>query len=211
MKIILSLSFILITSAHAQLFSFGVKGGVPLLDSSYNHDESKRYIVGPSIELALPAGFAIEADALYQRLGNSSALLVPITVAAPAPGATIVAGFPLTTRQRSNAWEFPLLGKYYFHSRYGLQPFVSSGFSFRTISVAAQGINILTYTLSGPQTASFKSDYRTDLGIGAVAAAGLRFKVGHFSLLPEFRYTRWGSNDRVARKNSAGVYLGLSF
>ena len=187
------------------------KAASPLLDSSYNHDESKRYTVGPSIELALPAGFAIEADALYQRLGSSSTLQVAIPVTAPAPGDTVVGGFPLTNRQRSNAWEFPLLGKYYFHSRSGLQPFVSSGFSFRTIAVAAQGMYLATYALGGAKSTSFTSDYRTDLGIGAVAAAGLRYKVGHFSLLPEFRYIRWGSTDRVARKNSAGIYLGLSF
>ena len=209
MKLILALSF-LVTIAQAQLLSVGVLGGVPVTDSAYRHDESKPYIVGPTVEIRLPAGFALEADALYQRLGNSSPLLSTITGALLTPGLTPTSGFAFTTRQRGNSWQFPLLGKYYFRSGSHLQPFVAGGPSFRTIGAEVQGVSILTY-VNGTTLTPIQSKLRTDLGVGAVAAAGFRYKIGHLALLPEFRYTRWGSDDRIGKKNSAGVYLGLSF
>ncbi len=62
-----------IQAASAQLVSIGVKGGVSLTEhTTANQDESCPYIVGPSIEFRLPAGFAIEAAALYERLGTSA-------------------------------------------------------------------------------------------------------------------------------------------
>ncbi len=211
MKLILACSFLLTAVAQAQLLSVGVLGGVPVTDSSYNHDESKRYLVGPTVEIRLPASFALEADALYQRLGSSSPLLVPVTAGPIAPGATPTGGFALSTRQRGNSWQFPLLAKYYFHSTAHFQPFVAGGTSFRTIDVDTQGFNVLTYALGGPTITSIESKFRTNLGVGAVAAAGFRYKIGRLALLPQFRYTRWGSDDRIGRKNAAGVYLGLSF
>ena len=61
-----------IRGASAQAVSLGVKGGIRFTDASGGQDESRPYIVGPSIEFRLPAHFAIEVDALYQRIGNTS-------------------------------------------------------------------------------------------------------------------------------------------
>ena len=59
-------------TSQAQTVSAGVLGGVPFLDpTNTSSDESPRYQIGPSVELTLPAGFAIEADALYRRIGAS--------------------------------------------------------------------------------------------------------------------------------------------
>ncbi len=61
----------------AQLVTFGALGGVPFPDRTVTHDnplyhdESRPYLIGPSIEVRLPANFAIEADGIYQRIGNS--------------------------------------------------------------------------------------------------------------------------------------------
>ena len=68
----------------AQPFTLGIKAGAPLNDfihtaqtqsvtsaliQNFNFTSStRRYVVGPTIELRLPAGFAIEADALYRRM-----------------------------------------------------------------------------------------------------------------------------------------------
>ena len=60
---------------HAQLLSFGVKGGIPLTDplttgqgssGGITHDVS-RYIVGATGEVHLPLGLSLEVDALYRR------------------------------------------------------------------------------------------------------------------------------------------------
>ena len=62
------------TALLAQPVSFGLKGGVPLTDfidtvsgSKTSITTTNRYIVGPTIELRLPAGFGVEADALYRH------------------------------------------------------------------------------------------------------------------------------------------------
>ncbi len=198
-------------TAQAQQVSVGVKGGVHALDSTTANDESKRYLVGPAIEVSLPANFAIEGDALYQRLGSSTTLFSIFTSGIPAPGESPTNSFPLTLRQRGNSWEFPLLAKYYIRSGSHLHPFVSGGFSFRTVGVERQGANILIFANNVTQTVPFQLNFRTNLAVGAVGAIGLRYKIGRFAILPEFRYTRYGSDDRFANKNTANLLLGISF
>lgn len=90
------LLFVLISNVcYCQSLVFGLAGGARLTDDTNPPatGESKRYIVGPMIELGLPLGFAAEADALYSREGYYFAY----------NGALV---------QSTNAWEFPLLLKY---------------------------------------------------------------------------------------------------
>ena len=65
-----------VTAAYSQPFSFGVKGGVPLMDFVNTTQNSfpisaisntNRYIVGPTVEFHLPAGLAVEFDALFRH------------------------------------------------------------------------------------------------------------------------------------------------
>jgi hypothetical protein len=208
-----------VRSAAGQALSVGVKGGIPLVDRMSSNDESRPYLVGPSVEIRLPAGLAVEADALYQRIGNtasfgfgSTAILVgsgnnlvsPISLVSPIP--------QFISRQRGNSWEFPLLGKYYFRPRTSeWQPFVATGYAFRTVGFHDATTETNVDINGALHTLSFKNDYRSSLGVGAVFAAGVRFHTGRFSILPEVRYTRWGSSDNQLRKNEAGLMLGVSF
>jgi hypothetical protein len=62
------------------LFSFGINGGVPLTDPLTEKtftgidtnirvfSGSKNYLIGPMVELNLPLGLSVEADALYRPL-----------------------------------------------------------------------------------------------------------------------------------------------
>ncbi len=84
----------------AQSLTFGVKGGAFLTDPAGRYDQSQRYLVGPSIEVALPWRLAVEGSALYSRFGSS-----------------LGTGTSLSSRTRGNAWEFPVAGKYYFADR----------------------------------------------------------------------------------------------
>ena len=96
----------------AQSISVGVKGGGTFTKPAERNDDSKQYVVGPSVEIGLPARFAVEVNALYSRFG--------------------VSGFG--TNRRGHSWEFPVLGKYYFADRdEAVRPYVSSGFSVRNI------------------------------------------------------------------------------
>ena len=198
--------------ASAQLISFGAKGGVPFLAPNQGGDESRPYIVGPSVEFRLPAGFAIEVDALYRRVGNTfqygfsgNIMLIPQP---PAPYVNF-----FVERQRGNYWEFPVLGKYYFRPRRtAWQPFVATGWALRTVAFH-EDIHETVTDAGGTSTSySFRNHHRSDLGAGAVVAAGVRFRAGRVTVSPELRYTYWGSSANSSlRRNEAAGLLGISF
>ncbi len=114
--------------------SIGVKGGVALTDAfenntfSYqnrelativvhNYSPSKDYLVGPFVELRLPFGLGVEADALYRQLHF----------------ATVDTGVTTPDEIMSNSWEFPILAKYRFKLPVA-RPYIDAGPSFRTAS-----------------------------------------------------------------------------
>ncbi|MEX2261872.1 MAG: porin family protein [Bryobacteraceae bacterium] len=187
----------------AQLFSFGLKGGVPLLEPartnniSWVNDESRRYTFGPAIEFRLPDNFSVEANLLYSRIGSTSNFLDTYV-----------------SRTRSHSVELPLLGKYTFmpESR-TWRPFVSSGFAFRKIWSVTAG----TYPNFDPAgnvigNAAFRSGSRSGLHVGAVFGGGVRLKTKLFDIVPEFRYVRWGAGTgTVTNANQAGFLVGIHF
>ncbi len=113
MKIFAVSLFLLISPAFAQSFSFGVRGGIPFTDaysditttssgSSFVREfsNSKEFVIGPMIELHLPLGLSVEADALYHPLNFTQEIN------------TGTATF--NNSMTVNSWEFPILGKFRF-------------------------------------------------------------------------------------------------
>jgi opacity protein-like surface antigen len=102
-----------------QIFSVGVKAGVPFTDAfnsftsgSYtSFSNSKNYIIGPMVELHLPLGLSAEADALYRPLNFTT-------------GSSF--------NENYSSWEFPILAKYRFPIPL-VKPYVEAGPSFRTV------------------------------------------------------------------------------
>jgi len=190
-------------TVSAQAVSVGVKGGIPLIEATGSNDESRPYIAGVSLEIRLPAGFAIEADGLYRRIGNTNIFR------SSQDGVTN----SIISRQRGNSWELPVLGKYYFRPRASKwQPFAASGYAFRGIQVHSDAGVTTTDAGGVTHTSSFHNDFGLGLGAGAVFAGGVRFHAGRLAFLPELRYTRWGgSESNLTRKNEAGVLLGINF
>ncbi len=116
--------FVFFTSAvFGQSFGFGIKGGVPFTGgfqstvSSFGNafTDSKEYAIGPMVELWLPFGLGVEADALYRPLSYS------------------FEGVQRTGTKVNGSigsWEFPILAKY----RIALplvKPYIEAGPSFR--------------------------------------------------------------------------------
>lgn len=93
----------------AQNIGVGIKGGVPLKDSSefirpqLTSFRDGDYVVGPMFELRLPAGLGVELNALYRR------------------GAGI------------NSWEFPLMAKYRFPGIL-IRPTIGGGYMFQRLN-----------------------------------------------------------------------------
>jgi hypothetical protein len=200
-----ALMAIISNGIFGQTLSIGVKAGVPLIDSTsthrpFDHDESRPYVVGPTVELKLPAGFAIEASGLYRRVGNTTSY------------GLFNNPFSLLNRVRGNSWEFPLVGKYYFWPRAaGLQPFVGTGWALRTVQFREEGTPTTADQSGMTRSFPFHNDFRSDLAVGAVVAAGLRFRAGRLAILPEVRYTRWGAANSALPRNDATLFLGITF
>src|ERR1700747_286515 len=99
-------SIVLVASCSicvGQQIVIGVKGGVVLTDDinssgSSATSESKRYTIGPMLEIGLPFGFGFGVDALYRRQGYRTSF------------GNFAGSF--SASERSNTWEFPLLLKY---------------------------------------------------------------------------------------------------
>lgn len=184
MKRTFSLLFVLAACAGAQPIGVGIKGGVPLTDlfdaangsgSTTYRTETKRYIVGPMVDLRLPAGFGIEFDALYTKANFSSVL----------SGAGSVA----TSVFDTDSWEFPLLLKYKFGKASAVaasvKPYVEAGASFRRLSDVK---NIGTF-ITGNRSGTLDRN-----NTGFTAGAGVEIKALFIRIAPELRFTRWGTD-----------------
>jgi opacity protein-like surface antigen len=192
MKALLPLLFA--ASAFAQPFSAGVKVGLPLTDfvNTVNgtvSSKTNRYLVGPTVELHLPAGFGVELDALYRRFDYSN------------PVGSTVNGVITFANTTSSAWEFPLLLKYRFPAKV-VRPYVDAG-------VAWDKVSNLANTLSGSSTKGTT--------MGAVLGAGLDVHILIIHILPELRFTRWTdqhfnfSNLLHSNQNQAEFMVGITF
>jgi hypothetical protein len=196
---------------NGQPLQFGVKGAVPMSDTALFHgDESKPYLVGPSIEFRLPKGFAIEGDALYQRIGQSSNFTFGGVIPSGSSQASISGVY--FNRMRGNSWQFPILAKKYFSVRSSRwQPFVSLGPSIRRVTYSYDS-NQIVVNQNGPTVFKTHSENPPNWSIGGTAVAGGRLHKGRLAILPEFRFTRWAQNNgNVLSRNAANAFLGLSF
>jgi hypothetical protein len=195
----------------AQIVSVGVKGGVPLTDAfeaakgnnAAYVSNTKRYLVGPTVELHLPARFSIEVDALYTRLGFDSTVTGPL---------------PAQSRTRANSWQFPVLGK--FEILPGpIRPFIDAGANFRNISGIEEVRTVVSAGTLNTVKINNSADFNKRNDVGFTFGGGIAFKAGWFRLSPEFRYTRWGGenfrdpvNSLLRTSRNDGVFLlGLTF
>ena len=180
-----------------QVFTVGVKGGIRTTGSFAGDltDESKRYVVGPWIDLRLPVHFSVEADAFYQRLGYSAGYLSPVQ--------------DTWTRERVNAWEFPVLAKFHLPER-RLRPFVGVGVAPRIMNGrdASSGfaINPNTGAPVNAYAAEVKATY--DPAVGLMIAGGVELGASRLRFTPEIRYTRWNQRFLDVAARNIG-FLGL--
>jgi hypothetical protein len=198
------LSFLILTLTSPALAQvhFGVEAGIPITEtmrtsaatetvngraSDAYSSNTKRLLIGPTVNVALPLGFHLQFDALYQRV-NYDHTFVFIKV------------YTMETfsRNTANRWQFPLLVQYHVKVPV-LKPFVEIGPSFSHIS---GGGNVTTrqdnlfgrFRETGTSKSSSLSELRHSTVAGVTAGLGLsmHFWVTHIS--PEFRFTRWGSS-----------------
>jgi opacity protein-like surface antigen len=198
-------------SAWAQLFSYGVKAGVPLtslLDAAESQKSAftsttNRYIVGPMAELHLPFGLGVEFDILYRRFDYH--------------GSGTLAGIVTSSDTTGNAWEFPLLAKYRFPTKI-VHPYVDAGVAWDTLSGLTQAITSAVGTNRSTSTTSTPAELNTTATRGFVMGAGLSVKLLVIHLSPEIRFTRWGAQHFIdpsgslhSDLNQGEFLLGITF
>jgi len=190
------------TSAHAQTFSFGLKGGVPLTNAFSDFTSnagaaiiqtlstSKEYVIGPTAELHLPFGVSVEADALYRPLNVTVYAQIPLKVGDPVVLPSLPSG-------NQSSWEFPILLKYRFAFPV-VKPYLEAGPSFRAKSSEISWLSSSGLTLGG----------------------GVEVKLGRVRFGPELRYTHWGSDgppgpgiafNPPSKTDQAEFLVGISF
>jgi hypothetical protein len=208
---IVTLAFLSGNVMVAQPVSVGVKTGIWTADdvSGTLHPESKRYIVGPTLEVRLPLRFSFEFDALYRRLGFT--------------GYISSIGFYGTHRERDNSWEFPMIAKYRFPGAL-VHPFAGVGYAPRTVHGTAIFSGCTLQGL-GPyicESSPNKLNTNYPLTHGIVVSGGLGWDSHHVHVSPELRYVRWtapflnefggdGSYRYVSAQNELFVLVGLSW
>ena len=202
----------------AEWFSFGVDGGLRLTDDVGGTltPESKRYIVGPKVEVGLPKGFSLEVDALYRRVGFSGAAFAPN-----------VSAF---TRERNNSWEIPMILKYRLpvpvvhpFAGIGYAPRIVSGGDVSSGSYLSRGFVDNNLTVTTVYFFNQRSSTNYALTNGIVVSGGFDLDVGHVRFSPEVRYIHWASQlanepvglvppiQFISPQNEAFVLLGISF
>lgn len=198
----LVLSFLIGTTGVFGQLSYGVRGGLPLTNffqATSNPDETftstaTRFIVGPTVELRLPFGLGLEADALFRHFRyNGSASVVDELIRSTA----------------SNAWEFPLLVKYRTPGAF-VKPFLDGGVAFDHWSGLRQ--------ITAPVGAFTSSTSTSGANAGFVVGAGIELHLPLIRLSPEIRYTRWGAANVTdlggalrSNQNQAEFLVGLTF
>lgn len=195
--------FLACCACAAQAVSVGAIGGGRVTDdvSSYTGratelPQSRFYDVGAQVEIGLNHGFAVEVDALYHRLGFFSAFSETTSY--------------FTRHERDNSWEFPVLLKYKLRL-WAPNPLVEAGVAPRTIS--GRDVNTVqdTYIVIGPPSTAI-SPVGYSPGAGFIAGGGLQFNLGHLSLAPQLRYTRWATTQfSGATQNQLDLLVGISW
>ena len=183
--------------------SFGVRGGVPFTDFFHAvsnpgetfESNSTRFILGPSVELHLPAGIGLEADALYRHFQyNASYNQIDVLVKSTA----------------NSSWEFPLLVKYRAPGPF-VRPYVDGGVAWDRWS----GVKQITQI---PNIGRLTNSSVSGINTGFVLGAGIELHLPVIKLSPEVRYTRWGAKNITdlggalrSNQNQAEFLLGVTF
>jgi hypothetical protein len=129
MKRIVILAAFCASSASAEI-SVGVLGGVPFTDvvnatsqNSVAYVNSSHYTVGPALQIGLPLGLRVEADALFRPYGFGEFI----------PNGSVI-------DVSAKEWRFPLLAQYRFPFPV-VRPFIEGGVSFNHLANASATAN----------------------------------------------------------------------
>jgi hypothetical protein len=203
----LFLSFaVLPTMAQTQLFTFGVKGGIPAETPLGQTDSRMPFAIGPTVNVRIFSRLSLETGVLFHRMGQRSDNGV---FQYPENAVTLT-----SSTERGRALELPFLAKYRFLGEHRTwRPFVTAGPTVRRTSLDASHFASI---LSGVQQVALVplqfSAKTVKWTVDPAIGVGVDFKAGRFHLEPEVRYSYWGAGKNSAvRKNQVDLLLGFRF
>ena len=209
------------SSAFAQGISVGIKAGVPLTDVVDTNPagisnlpfqaQTRRYTMGPVVDIGLPLGFGVEFGAMYKRVDQKSRA-VTIT------GFTTMGDTTVPIEQRADisaighSWEFPVALQYHF-SKSSIRPYVEGGISFNHLGSVYDFQNASfssptprqpPYTVA-PVPGSFER-------VGGLVGIGVDLKFHVIHVTPGLRYTHYNEkNFWLASASAVDFLVGFTF
>jgi outer membrane protein with beta-barrel domain len=186
------------SSAFAQQVSVGIKAGVPLTGLLRSNQvaapccregstQTKRYTIGPVVDIRLPLGFGVEFGALYKRFDQQSYTLT--TTGFTTDDET---SYPIQETAGISAvghsWEFPVAVQYRFFKS-EIRPYVEGGVSLNRLSnvYSLRNVSInfrqLPFTFA-PRRGSFTR-------VGPLFGMGVDVKLHRIHVTPGLRYTHY--------------------
>jgi hypothetical protein len=177
--------------AQTQLFTFGVKGGVPAQTPLGQTDNRMPFVIGPTVNVRIFSRLSLETGVLFHRMGQRSDNGV---FQYPENAVTLT-----SSTERGRALELPFLVKYHFLGEHRTwRPFVTAGPTVRRTSLdESRSASIL----SSPQLVNFapqlSSAKTAKWTVDPAVGAGVDLRAGRFHLEPEVRYSYWGCRQEL--------------
>jgi hypothetical protein len=187
------------TSSFAQHISVGIKGGIPLTGllrtnsrdaRSYGEfpTQTKRYTIGPAVDIGLLLGFGVEFGAMYKRFDQQS--LAVTTTGFTTNDET---GSPIQQTAGISAvghsWEFPVTVQYHFFKS-AIRPYVEGGVSWNRLSNVYSLRN--TPYPAPPQVPFTIFPLRGSFTrVGPLFGMGVDVKLHRFHVTPGLRYSHY--------------------
>jgi hypothetical protein len=178
---VISCIFLSTHVAIAQSVAIGIEGGLRTTGdvSGTLSPESKRYTIGPKVEIRLPLHLSLEVDALYRDIGFTG-------YAESCCRSSI-------TRDRDTSWEFPMMAKYRLPRVARLRSFAGIGYAPRIVyggdvssgSVENMSAGVYTGYSNRHRNVSYpETQWLVILG-------GVELRARHLLISPEVRYVHW--------------------
>ena len=213
------------SSAFAQHISVGIKAGVPLTGLLRGRccqevpTQTRRYTIGPLVDIGLPLGFGVEFGALYKRFDQQSYTVTTT-------GYVIIDeenGYPIQQTAGISAvghsWEFPVAVQYHFFKS-AIRPYVEGGVSLNRLSNV---YSVRNSPFPSPPQLPFTIVPLRDsfTRVGPLFGMGVDVKLHRIHVTPGLRYTHYNklswpftacSSGSACRGNNAVDFLvGFTF
>lgn len=186
------------TEGYSQRIRLGVKAGVPLARyfdfpspqppgfrvRNYS-SATRRYTVGPSMEMSLFGRYSLEFDALYKRIGYAG----DVDETGRFTGVYTIRRYNV----KGSSWDFPMLVKVRFGPERRVYV-LGGGFGRVPVHLRTDGYVLSENFVTGTsQVSPFQSedayDFHKPIFPGALIGGGVELRLGKFRVSPEFRYT----------------------